>query len=119
MDFEKDLFENAKAKAPKNFTAKTMSYILQKENEEQEKTTAKIEYSFFKLGQICVAASLLLIVLNVFPAEKLVHGQDVISFPYTEENIITKSIDKIEEIYEDVKELIDFEINFDDIKGDK
>lgn len=119
MDFEKDLFKKAKTKAPQDFALKTMNYIMNKEILEQEKATAKIEYSFFKLGQICVAASLLLIVLNVFPAEKFAYGQDNIPFVSNEENFINKGIDKIEEIYEDIKELLDFEIDFNDLKGDK
>jgi len=119
MDFEKDLFESAKVKAPDDFTTNTMNYILNREIQEQEKATTKIEYSFFKLGQICVVASLLLVMLNVFPAEDIVRGQDYFSFPSSEENIIKKGIDKIEDIFENVKELIDFEINFNDIKGDK
>ena len=119
MDFEKDLFEKAKIKAPDDFKLKTMNYILNKEIEDQEKATAKIEYSFFKLGQICVAASLLLIVLNIFPAEDIVRGQDTITSPTIQENIIRKSVDKIEEIFKNAKELIDFEFNFNDLKGDK
>jgi|GEM_PF-4017705 len=110
MDYEKQLFELKKQKAPDGFVTSTMRFIKLKELEEEQKSTAKIEYSFFKLGQICVVASLLLIILNIFPATKDVHGQDNIPYAFKHENITQKAFQKCEDIIESAKELIDIEI---------
>ncbi len=110
MDYEKQLFEKAKVNAPDGFVKKTMMHIKLKELECEQKTTAKIEYSFFKVGQICVAASLLLVILNVFPAPEKVFGLDKDGYPEQHENIFQIASDKFNELIEDAKELIDLNI---------
>ena len=104
MDFEKQLFEKNKVYAPDAFVEKTMKYIKIKEIEEKEKTTAKIEYSFFKLGQICVVAALLMIIINITPAEKIVYGQDSDSFPIHQESIMEQAVNKFNGFVEELKD---------------
>ena len=110
MDYEKRLFANAKVKSPDDFVEKTMIHIRKIEHEKEEKATAKIEYSFFKVGQICIAASLLLVILNVFPAPEKVFGLNKDGCPKQHESVFQKASDKFIEIIEDAKELIDLNI---------
>mgnify|MGYP001204048072 CR=1 FL=1 len=110
MDYEKKLFEDAKANAPDNFVEKAMMHIKLKELEDDRKATAKIEYSFFKIGQICVVASLLLVILNVFPAAEKVFGQGKDEYTQQHESIFQIASDKFNELIEDAKELIDLNI---------
>ncbi len=104
MDYEKQLFKKNMMHAPDDFVGKTMKYIRIKEIEEKEKTTAKIEYSFFKLGQICVVAALLMIIINISPAEKVVYGQNKDSFPSHQESIMEQAVNKFNEFVEDLKD---------------
>lgn len=118
MDYEKQIFENSTVRAPDDFVSKTMNHIRLTELDEAHKATAKIEYSFFKLGQICVAAALLMVVLNVSPIAKIVYGQGNKEFPTQQESIVGKAVDKVDDIFDDIKELIDFNF-FDKLKGEQ
>ena len=108
MDYEKQLFIKSKVSAPKNFTSKTMEYIKAKELDTEKKSTAKIEYSFFKLGQICVAAALLMIILNISPISKIVYSQDYNNQPIQQESIVKKTVNKLDSFFDEITETIDF-----------
>ncbi|MEX1375857.1 MAG: hypothetical protein AB1Z23_00130 [Eubacteriales bacterium] len=109
MDYEKKLMESGKANAPKGFVSNTIKYIQIQEEKLEQKTTVKIEYPFFKLGQICVAAALLLIILNITPLNKIVYGQDKNTQPKQHQGIIEKAMDKLEDFGDEIKEIFDFE----------
>lgn len=110
MDYEKKLMESEKANAPSGFVSNTMNYIQMQEEKLEQKTTVKIEYSFFKLGQICVAAALLLIILNITPLNKIVYGQDKNTNTEQHQGIIEKTMEKLDYFGDEIKEIFNFEI---------
>jgi len=116
MDYEKNLFKESKMNAPENFSAKTMDYIKAAEEKSNQNSNVRIEYSFVKIGQILVAAAVLLIILNIFPAEKIVQGKDIDIYPEQHENIFHKAIYGIGDLFDEIKETIDF--NIFDNKGE-
>ncbi|MBN2878009.1 MAG: hypothetical protein JXN65_00055 [Clostridia bacterium] len=116
MDYEKNLFEQNKMNAPENFSKTTMEYILAAEEKKNQKSSVRIEYSISRIGQIFVAAAVLLIILNIFPAEKIVQGKDIDIYPEQHENIFHKAIYGIGNLLDEIKETIDF--NIFDNKGE-
>ena len=110
MDYEKKLIESEKVNAPQGFVSNTMNYIQTQEEKLEQKATVKIEYSFFKLGQVCVAAALLLVILNITPLNKIVYGQDKNTNPEQRQGIIEKTMEKLDDFGDEIKKIFDFEI---------
>jgi len=117
MDYEKKLFEENKMNAPTDFSRKTMQYIMTAEEKGNAKNSVKIEYSFTRIGQILVAAAVLLIILNIYPAAKIVQGQDIDASPEQHVSIFRKATNEIGDFFDGIKETIDF--NIFENKGDK